>query len=178
MPAVSEKTVEKEAANAPEENPRSLLSAVLELWRALPHKWLFGSLFFAWALVFYFYGSPSLGYRDLRTPNLFYWMYYAYTNPGSEDTHGLLIPFVVLGLILWKRQELMDCRKAEWWPGFVGLVFAGVIHILGFAMQQQRVSIIFGSLQFNCHCVGACVRHSDGIPFHSIHLLRAGGIAG
>ena len=74
MPAVSEKTVEKETATTLEDSPRSLLSGILELWRALPRKWLFGSLLFAWALVFYFYGSPSLGYRDLRPPDLFYWI--------------------------------------------------------------------------------------------------------
>ncbi|HAV60886.1 MAG TPA: exosortase [Verrucomicrobiales bacterium] len=121
---------------------RDLPGIVRECWRGLPDKWLFGSLAVAWSLVFLFFGSPSLGYRDLRSPSLFYWMYYAYTNPGSEDTHGLLIPFVVLGLLLWKRSELLQCPKAVWWPGLMGLAVAGGIHLLGYMMQQQRVSII------------------------------------
>lgn len=112
------------------------------VWQGLNDKWLFGVLAGAWALVFYFYGSSSLGYRDLRSPDLFFWMYYAYTNPGSEDGHGLIIPFLVLGLLLWKHRELLACRRAVWWPALFGLTFAGGLHVLGFMMQQQRISIV------------------------------------
>jgi exosortase len=121
---------------------RDLPRITRELWLALPDKWLFGLLAVAWGLVFCFYGSSSLGYRDLRSPSLFYWMYYAYTNPGSEDTHGLMIPFLVVGLALWKHKELMACGKGIWWPALGGLGLAGAIHVLGFMMQQQRVSIV------------------------------------
>jgi exosortase len=121
---------------------RDLPGIVRALWFGLPDKWLFGVLAVGWALVFFFFGSSSLGYRDLRSPDLFYWMYYAYTNPGSEDNHGLFIPFLVLGLLLWKHKELLACPKGVWWPALFGLALAGCIHLLGFMMQQQRVSIV------------------------------------
>jgi exosortase len=117
-------------------------SPAIELWKALPDKWLFCVLAAAWGLVFLFYGSSSLGYRDLRSPSLFYWMYYAYTNPGSEDSHGLLVPIVVLALLLWKHKELMACSKGVWWPALGGLALSGMVHLLGFMMQQQRISMV------------------------------------
>lgn len=121
---------------------RDLPRICRDVWRGLDDKWLFGILAAGWALVFYFWGSSSLGYRDLRSPDLFYWMYYAYTNPGSEDGHGVIIPFLVLGLLLWKHQELLACRRGIWWPALFGLAFAGALHVLGFMMQQQRISIV------------------------------------
>jgi len=108
----------------------------------MPDKWLFGVLLLAWCLVFYFYGNPNLGHRDIRTPSLFFWMYYAYTNPGSEDGHGLMIPFIVLGLLWWKRSTLMATDKRHWPPALAGLLLSGLLHLAGFSMQQHRLSIV------------------------------------
>ncbi len=54
----------------------------------------------------------------------------------------MLIPFVVLALLWWKREELLALQVRPWWPA-LGLVAAALgLHVLGFLVQQPRVSIL------------------------------------
>jgi exosortase len=99
----------------------------------------------AWLALFHFLGNSTLGY--VRTPSLLGWMYAAFTGGGrhvldSEGIYGLCVPFVVLALFWLKRRELLELDLRSWWPGLV-LVAAGlVLHVLGYRVQQARLSII------------------------------------
>src|SRR5215471_4215094 len=84
-------------------------------WRQLPNKGFFFTLLAAWLLLFHFLGSSILGY--IRTPSLYLWLWEAYSSPNEaadNDRLGWLIPFVVLGLLWWKRKELLETPLKLW----------------------------------------------------------------
>lgn len=111
-----------------------------ECWNQLPNKALFFSLLAAWLLLFQFLGNATFGYID--TSSLFKWMYVAYTTNDWEEGHGLLMPVVVLALFWWKRKQLLALKINAWWPGLLLLAGALVLHLLGYLVQQPRLSII------------------------------------
>lgn len=105
--------------------------------RALPHKAFLGLLLLAWGVLFHLYGNATFGYVD--TPSLFGWLNYSYAN-SQDDELGRFIPFLVLGLCWWKRDELVEIPKT---PSFACLAVVGaalVLHLLGFLIQQTRLS--------------------------------------
>jgi exosortase len=125
--------------SAPSEPPPDFRSELGEFWRALPDKPVFLALLGAWVLLFHFLGNSTFGYLD--TASLFGWLEYAYSNE-PDDAHGRLIPFVVLALYWVKRKELIAVSKHPWWPALL-LVAAGLsLHIVGYLVQQARVSVI------------------------------------
>ncbi len=110
-----------------------------ECWERMPDKLLFFCLLVAWLALFHFLGNSTLGY--VKTPSLFGWMNFVFTT-SADDAHGLLVPFVVLVLFWWKRNELLAVSKAIWWPA-LGLVALGlVLHMGGYLIQQARVSVV------------------------------------
>jgi exosortase len=126
-------------ANRPNHGDR-FRDEFLALWRRLPDKGLFFGLLGVWMLLFLFLGNSTFGYVD--SPSLFMWMHNAYSYPNSEDSHGYLIPAVVLALFWWKREQLMAVPKGVWGPGLVFLGLSIVLHIGGYLIQQPRVSIV------------------------------------
>lgn len=114
----------------------------IELWRKLENKLLAFLPMVALVALFAFLGNSTFGYVD--TPSLFHWMYnsYASESPVADDGHGLLIPFVVVGLFWWKRNELFAQRRAVWWPGIILLGFAVILHMVGYLVQQPRLCIL------------------------------------
>lgn len=110
------------------------------VWAAIPDKGLFFGLLIAWLLMFQFLGNATYGYID--SPSLFGWLKNAYDATGSDDAHGSLIPFVVLALFWWKRDELKRVAVRNWWPGLVALAGAMGLHVLGYAAQQSQVSTV------------------------------------
>jgi exosortase len=90
-------------------------------------------------LLFQFLGNSVFGYID--TGSLFGWMYEVY-DTSPDDEHGKLIPFAVLGLFWWKREELMRLPKGIWWPALTLVVLALAFHVVGYIVQQTRVSIV------------------------------------
>ncbi|MBI3850111.1 MAG: exosortase/archaeosortase family protein [Verrucomicrobia bacterium] len=112
----------------------------LDCWARLPNKGLFFGLLAAWLVLFHFLGNSTFGYVD--TPSLMGWMYNAYNTGDGQDGHGNLIPFVVVGLFWWKRKELLSPSLNAWWPGLVLMALALGAHIIGYAVQQPRVSIV------------------------------------
>jgi len=110
-----------------------------------------GGLLLLWIGLFHLLGNSTLGY--VKTSSLFGWMDYAYSN-RADDEHGYFVPFLVLGLLYWKREELMALPKSVWWPGLVLMVPALALHIVGFQVQQTRLSIVaFYSGLFGLTCL-------------------------
>jgi len=109
------------------------------VWRQLPDKTLFLALLAVWCALFHWRGNAMFGWVD--TPSLFGWMYWAFTT-WPDDGHCSLIPFVVLGLLWWKREELLKVPKGIWWPALGFVVLGLLLHIAGYMIQQSRVSIV------------------------------------
>jgi exosortase len=111
-----------------------------EEWRQLPNVWFFLILAAAWAALFSLWGNAKFNVLD--PSSLFLWIYDIDTSSNVDEQHGLLIPFVVLALYWWKRKELA-ARPAGLWPPALGLiVFALLLHFVGFVSEQQRLSVI------------------------------------
>lgn len=119
----------------------SLSEEIRFCWRHLPDKGLFFGLLAVWFLLFHFLGNSSFGY--IPTKSLFGWMSIAYKeNAMADDGHGNLIPFVVLGILWWKREELLAVPLRTWWPGLLLVALGIIAHVVGFIAQQQRISIV------------------------------------
>jgi len=114
----------------------------MDCWQRLPNKAFFFVLLAAWLALFQFLGNSILGY--IHTPSLFSWMHESYrtSNSVGDDAQGNFIPFLVVGLFWWKRRELLALPLKPWWPGLLLMVFAMALHILGYVVQQPRLSIV------------------------------------
>ena len=97
--------------------PPGFSDELRSFWRQIPAKGLFFPLLVVWLALFQFLGNSTFGYED--TPSLFKWMFIAYNKKSdiADDSHGNLIPFAVLALLWWKRQELLTLKTRPWWPG-------------------------------------------------------------
>jgi exosortase len=113
-------------------------------WRKLPNKALFFILLASWVVLFHLAGNSTLGY--VHSSSLFRWLLDAYHPAGdyasSEDVIGLIVPFIVVGIFMWKLKELVTLPLKEWWPGLVLVALALVFHLLGYMIQQPRVSVV------------------------------------
>ena len=114
------------------------MDEISRLWGGLPDKPLFLALLGTWLLFFQFLGNSTLGYVD--THSLYAWMSYTYST-SKDDELGYIIPLIVLGLCYWKRDELLAAPKRTWWPAFALVAIALAIHLVGYVIQQARVSI-------------------------------------
>jgi exosortase len=115
-----------------------LIGRCREEWQQLPNKILFFVLAAAWVALFYLTGNSTLGY--VHSSSLFPWLLDIYTHPDSDLQFGLIMPFAVLGLFWWKRQELV-ARPAElWWPGMLIMLLALGLHLAGFGVQLPHLS--------------------------------------
>jgi len=109
-------------------------------WKMLPEKGFFFGLTALWVALFHFFGNSTFGYVD--TPSLFRWLYNAYNGALTDDGHGNLIPWVVLGLFWWKRAELAAVAKQIWPPALFGVGAGLLLHLTGYITQQPRISTI------------------------------------
>jgi exosortase len=132
-----EPVIDKMSDNKAPQTKPAITQDLRQFWVAMPHKTLFFILLLAWLALFHFWGNSTLGYKS--TPSLFGWLDYCYQTP--DDAHGQLIPFVVLALFWWKRESLLKIPKGHWWPALIGVVLALMLHIVGFKIQQTRVSV-------------------------------------
>jgi exosortase len=109
-------------------------------WNALPDKALFLGLLGAWVALFHFWGTTQFNYS--RTPSLFEWMHGAWNAPALDSSHCNLVPFVVLGLLWFKRGQLARCARGVGWLALPLLAVAVAAHAAGFLAQQPRLSIV------------------------------------
>jgi exosortase len=109
-------------------------------WRQLPHRGFFVGLTLVWVALFHWQGLST--FKVIGSRSLFGWLFNVYSSPFVDEEQGMVIPFVVLVLVWWKRRELAAQRLGLWWPG-LGLVAAGLmLHVSGFIVQQPRLSVI------------------------------------
>jgi len=125
---------------------KSFRLAVLDCWNRLPNKIFFSILLVAWLALFQFLGNATLGYIRSESPSLFRWLLDAYDPAGnylrSDDGHGVLIPFVVLALLWWKREELLGQELRTWSPGLLLVGLGLLLHMVGYLGQQPKLSVV------------------------------------
>jgi exosortase len=109
-----------------------------EFWQQMPHKGAFGVILVAWFALFHWLGNSTFGYKD--TASLFGWLQYCYSM-RTED-HVFLVPFLVAGVMWFRRRELLVLTKRTWWPAVALLALALVLHICGYVIQQARISYL------------------------------------
>ncbi len=111
-------------------------------WQRLPNKFFFFSLLSVWLLLFQYFGNSVLGY--IHSPSLFIWLDNSYHGGSqvSDDGHGYMIPFLVVGLFWWKRKELLELPLVLWSPGIFFVMGGILLHLFGFAVQQPRFSVV------------------------------------
>lgn len=114
----------------------------MDCWQRLPNKTFFFALLAAWLALFQFLGNSTFGYS--HSSSLFGWMWMAYNSHGlsGNDADGNLIPFLVIGLFWWKRQELLALPLRAWAPALFIVGFGVILHIAGYLIQEPRVSIV------------------------------------
>jgi EpsI family protein len=95
----------------------------------------------AGAVVFQFFGNATHGY--VHTDSMFWWWISQWMNPKAETEHGWLI----LGLSCWlfwqnARREPAAPNAAAPGPALAAMLGGLAVHLLGYAVQQTRISII------------------------------------
>ena len=124
------------------ETPRDWWTETVDCWRRLPNKGFFFGLLAAWLALFHFWGNSVFGYYP--SPSLLRWMYNSYNAQGvsGDDADGNIIPFLVIGLFWLKRRELLALPLKIWPPALVILGLGLVLHIIGYVIQEPRLSIV------------------------------------
>jgi len=93
-------------------------------------------------LVWQFWGNAVRGYID--TSSVFWWWGWQWFNPDSETQHGPII-LALAGWVFWRnlKQAEGDGRRQDssLVPAIIAMVGGLGIHLLGYAVQQTRISI-------------------------------------
>jgi exosortase len=108
------------------------------VWKAIPDKGLFLALLAGWLFFFDYFGNSTFGYIDTRS--LIGWACYAYDN-SPDDQHGFFIPALVLVFFWFKRNTLAALPKQNWLPGLLIIAAALCMHLVGYFIQQTRLSL-------------------------------------
>lgn len=111
-----------------------------EHWKRLPNGYFFLTLATVWTALFTLLGNSTFGY--LASNSIFAWAFDIYTSPIGDEQFGLFIPFAVLGLFWWKREKLTAQPLGLWWPGILLVAGALLLHLVGYVVQQPRLSML------------------------------------
>ena len=98
----------------------------------------------AGSAVFQWVGNASHGY--VNTNSLYWWWVSQWLDPMAESAHGWLI-LALSGWLLWRNLRLAREVAGDEAPGSpagaaAALLGGQAVHLLGYAMQQARVSIL------------------------------------
>ncbi|MBK9990466.1 MAG: exosortase/archaeosortase family protein [Verrucomicrobia bacterium] len=97
----------------------------------------------AGAIVLQFFGNATQGYIHSRS--LFYWWGSQWFDPAAETQHGLLV-VLVAGWLFWRNLRIQEGtttgRVPAGWRVPVALLGGLALHLVGYAAQQTRVSIV------------------------------------
>ncbi len=105
----------------------------------LPYLKELGVLMVAWLVLFHFYGNSTLGY--VETSSLFGWWQWTLANSPTES-HAYFMPLLTGGLIYYRWARLNLVPKGLWWPGLAIVVVALIGHLMGYLIQQTRISVL------------------------------------
>src|ERR1041385_947714 len=115
---------------------KTLATDFRDCWQRLPNKTFFLILFAAWLALFHLFGNTTLGYIRSQSPSLYRWVLNAYAPEGNyletDDGHGILIPFIVLALFWWKRNELLSKPLRVWAPALFIIALGLLLHTAGY----------------------------------------------
>lgn len=89
--------------------------------------------------IFHFQGNTT----DIRMygRSVFSWTIVRWSEAGEDYSHAWLVPLVSLGIIWWKRQDLLKAKKQVASRGIWVVVLALLLHWLGAKAQQSRISL-------------------------------------
>lgn len=119
--------------------PFPQMSEARQFVASLPSKPQFLLVAIAWVALFQFLGNSSFGYAS--TPSLFSWLVAVYeSNP--DDSLGYMIPPLIVALLYSKREQLVPLEKSPWGPALILLFLALLLHVVGYLVQQVRVSLL------------------------------------
>lgn len=96
-------------------------------------------------VVFQFFGNATLGY--IHTRSLFWWWGSQWFDPAAQSQQGLLV-LAVAGWLFWRNLQRHDAADrlpaAGRMEGPAALAMLGglALHLLGYAVQQTRLSIL------------------------------------
>lgn len=108
-------------------------------WRAMPNGGILLCWVVAWTVLFQFWGNSTLGY--VKSHSLFRWWWW--TMSGIHDQElAYVMPAIVLGLIWWRREDLAALPNRTWWPALGLFLLAAFLHVVGYRIQQARVSVV------------------------------------
>ena len=154
---------------------------LVDCWQRLPNKGLFFVLLVAWLSLFHFLGNSTLGY--IPTASLLSWMRAAYASAGDaaarDDSHGKLIPFVVLALFWLKRKRLLALPLRTWTPGIAGGgagTDAASAGVHGPATTHLDRRAVRRHLRFDGPGVGTPMAAGELLPVLPVRLLCAAGV--
>lgn len=108
--------------------------------RALPNAGLLLCWVVAWAALFHFWGNSTLGY--VKTPSLFHWWSWTIYRIDDQRELAYVMPGITLGLIWWRWDEIAALPKRIWWPALALFLVAALLHVMGYRIQQARVSVV------------------------------------
>jgi exosortase len=94
-------------------------------------------------VLFHYFGNATRGYVD--TDSMFWWWTSQWLDPAAESEHGWLILALsgwLLGRNLRQSPALGDERSAAFAPAGTAMLGGLALHLLGYAVQQTRLSIL------------------------------------
>lgn len=88
-----------------------------------------------------FWGNATRGY--IETHSLFYWWGFQWINPPSETEHGWMI-LALSAWLFWRNARAEPAGPNPPKPGQALAAMAGglLLHLLGYGVQQTRISIL------------------------------------
>lgn len=89
-------------------------------------------------LVFYVglhHFGPGKGETAIQT-------WYRAWNKESDFEHGFIFPFLLPGLLIWRRKEILGARGLGEWQGILPVLFGCFLFALAYRTIQWRVAIV------------------------------------
>jgi exosortase len=95
-------------------------------------------------ILLWFYGGAQR-YGGNRSVTAFRWIYDAW-NSETDYEHGLLFPFVITGLIIYRFKDLKAAVGPMNWWGLAVVIFGALLYAAGYRALQPRITL--GALPF------------------------------